>query len=304
MRRLLKTHPPSSGSPVVRVRITVGRLFASLLSWRDSGTHPPAWQDLFLKPQTVIGAWITALCVSRAMWVEMDSDEGGGGGGGGGTGDERKLITWHKPAHPSLTHLSVRSRDGGEGGRGWRRWRRRTYRVSWLDSWLTKEGRVRGGTHTGRCTHVGTHKAVQHNYKLRCTWRPRRLQYPQFTWLLMQQSLFGSHFLHATFRIFWRVKQHFLIRSSDLEQSLTSAGGVSAYAHSFWLFCQVWSVYISVLTRRTTAKLSTKFKMSTRSCCFCVPNLKRGGESGNLGGAREPFLPHPWLMVSWVVEHV
>ena len=63
------------------------------------------------------------------MWVEMDGDEGGrggggGGGGGGGTGDERKLITWHKPAHPSLTHLSVRSRDGGEGGghivcRGW-----------------------------------------------------------------------------------------------------------------------------------------------------------------------------------------
>lgn len=51
------------------------------------------------------------------MWVEMDGDEGGGGGGGGGTGDERKLITWHKPAHPSLTHLSVRSRDGGEGGR-------------------------------------------------------------------------------------------------------------------------------------------------------------------------------------------
>lgn len=157
MRRLLKTHPPSSGSPVVRVRITVGRLFASLLSWRDSGTHPPAWQDLFLKPQTVIGAWITAFCVSRAMWVEMDGDEGGGGGGGGGTGDERKLITWHKPAHPSLTHLSVRSRDGGEGGRGWRRWRRRTYRVSWLDSWLTKEGRVRGGGHTQVDVHMWEH---------------------------------------------------------------------------------------------------------------------------------------------------
>lgn len=119
MRRLLKTHPASaqtessgSGSPVVHARITVGCLRASLLSLRDSGTHPPACQDLFLNLRRWSVHESQPFC-GRAMWVEMD-------GGGEEEGQEmRGSWSLGTSLHaPSLTHLSFRCRDGREGSGG------------------------------------------------------------------------------------------------------------------------------------------------------------------------------------------
>lgn len=148
-------------------------LFVVFVGQRDTSY---CMAGLIFKPQTVIGAWITAFC-GRAMWVEMD-------GGGQEEGQEmRGSWSLGSSLHaPSLTHLSFRCRDGREGwggggaeggggvGEGGML---RTSCVSW---WThdSQRGVVCVGMHLvrdvhrhpGRCTHVETHKL--HNIIASC----------------------------------------------------------------------------------------------------------------------------------------